>query len=285
MIPIARGAEPDCLGQVRAEQLALLRGLGRAPNSNDVKGYRVVADDLWKCQYHKCCYCEHRIMKAFHDVEHYRPKARVDRRPGCGLTHGYWWLAFSWDNLLYACPGCNRSGKNDRFPMEHGAVSLEAESFPPGGELPLLIDPASGVNPVEHVEFVQQSVGPTGSPKYWWARPRNGSRFGNMTIDVCDLNRSELREIRNDHFEMIVAPQVKALNDALAKSSRAAVNRALARALDLLKPRNVYVACTYDALRANVPDARLHDAVQKGWPSPKQIGLEIDRTGLNGRCR
>lgn len=272
MIRIVRGPEPASLAPIRAAQLSNLRGLGRVPNSGDIEGYRVVGDDLWKCQHHKCCYCEHRIMKRFHDVEHYRPKGRADRRPGCALTHGYWWLAFSWDNLLYACPGCNRSAKNDRFPLDDGAVSLLAEEVVPGGERPLLLDPGSRINPVEHIEFVRHSVGPSGGPQHWWARPRNGSRIGNMTVDVCDLNRNELRELRNDHFDVTVAPHVSALNVALAGSSPEAVERELNRALHLLTPRNAYVAFTYDALRACVPESKLRAVARVGWPPPSRIG-------------
>ena len=196
----------------------------------------------------------------------------ADRRPGCPLTHGYWWLAFSWDNLLYACPGCNRTGKNDRFPLADGCFSLVAEDLAPGMELPLLLDPGSGVNPVEHIEFVRQSAGSSGETRYWWARPRNGSRLGNFSIDVCDLNRDELRELRNDHFEMILAPHIHALEGALAAASYNAISRELRRALDLLEPRNAYVAFTYDVFRACVPDAKLLAAVQVGWPRPNQVG-------------
>jgi hypothetical protein len=41
----------------------------------------------------KCVYCEQKLEQ-FH-VEHYRPK------------QVYYWLAFSWDNLIVACQFCN----------------------------------------------------------------------------------------------------------------------------------------------------------------------------------
>lgn len=41
----------------------------------------------------KCAFCEQRIEQ--YHIEHYRPKAT------------YYWLAFSWDNLLLSCPKCN----------------------------------------------------------------------------------------------------------------------------------------------------------------------------------
>lgn len=51
--------------------------------------------------YHsKCAFCEQKIE--FPQVEHFRPK------------NIYYWLAYSWDNLLFACLGCN-SHKNNHF--------------------------------------------------------------------------------------------------------------------------------------------------------------------------
>lgn len=42
---------------------------------------------------HKCAYCEQKVEQ--YNVEHYRPKSI------------YYWLAYSWDNLILACPHCN----------------------------------------------------------------------------------------------------------------------------------------------------------------------------------
>lgn len=273
MIRIERGAEPASLGPIRIAQLTVLRGLGRTPNSHDITGYREVSDDLWKAQYRKCCYCEHKIMKGFHDVEHYRPKASADRSPGCLLRHGYWWLAFTWDNLLYSCPACNRSEKNNRFPTGPRSISLHAESLAPGGEIPLLLDPGSTtINPVEHIVFSFETVGPIGSPKQWWARSRAGSQLGHMTIDVCGLNRVELLELRSDYFETTIKPKIETLNVALATKNRDEVQRELSSALGLLNPKVPYVAFAYDALRSAIPDAELQIVLQIGWPTPRQVG-------------
>ncbi len=272
MILVVRGTEPPSLGPIRATQLAGLRSLRRPPQSSEIDGYKIVAENLWRAQHYKCCYCEQKIRKGFNDVEHYRPKASADRRPGCTQNHGYWWLSFTWDNLLFACPACNRSAKNNRFPIDHGSVSLIAEEPAPGGERPLLLNPASTINPVEHIEFVLETVGPAGSPQEWWARPRNGSLFGHMTIDVCDLNHTEQRELRSDHFDNIVRLHVNALNDALATAQGREVQREFDRALALLKPENLYVAFTYDALRSSIPGSKLQAAIQKRWPTPRQVG-------------
>jgi hypothetical protein len=156
--------------------------------------------------------------------------------------------------------------------LDQGSISLQAHALTPGSELPLLLDPASPNNPVEHIEHVEVSIGRAGSPTYWWARPRNGSIYGSMTIEVCDLNRLELRELRKDHFRSAISSQVKALNDALNERKPLAIQREFERALGLLEPSNTDVGFTYDALRASIPDSKLIPFLGSGWPAPNQVG-------------
>jgi uncharacterized protein (TIGR02646 family) len=55
----------------------------------------------------KCAYCEANAEVVAHgDVEHYRPKSI------------YWWLAYTYDNYLYACQICNQIYKSDNFPIQ-----------------------------------------------------------------------------------------------------------------------------------------------------------------------
>lgn len=228
-------------------------------------------------QHCKCCYCERQTPAPFSDVEHYRPKASANRLPGSELRHGYWWLAFTWENLLFACPNCNRSAKNSLFPLDHGSTPLHAEEVPLGGEIPLLLDPGSTINPVEHIEFVFTATDPDGKDMGWWAQPRNGSRLGDTTISVCGLNLHGQRELRRRYYLFPIANFVKALDDALAKEqSELAVEREYHRALGLLDPTVPYVGFSYDALRFHIPDSRLQAAIKKSWPAPSEVGIWCD---------
>ena len=59
----------------------------------------------------KCAYCEGPSDLVAHaDVEHFRPKAV------------YWWLAYCYDNYLYACQICNQVHKSDKFPIAGTAM-------------------------------------------------------------------------------------------------------------------------------------------------------------------
>ncbi|GEM63391.1 hypothetical protein SF1_13730 [Sphingobacterium faecium NBRC 15299] len=57
----------------------------------------------------KCAFCE-QIIEQYH-VEHYRPKSI------------YYWLAYSWDNLLMACSLCNEY-KGNNFELDGAKVSF-----------------------------------------------------------------------------------------------------------------------------------------------------------------
>lgn len=271
MIPIQRGTEPDVLRRTRNDKLPALSLLvkQRPLRSDDIDGYRCVALDLWRAQHHKCCYCEDQIRQKFHDVEHYRPKASADRSPGCVTRHGYWWLAFHWSNLLFACPACNRTGKNDQFPLEVGSTTLAARKTPPGGERPLLLDPSQD-NGTEHIEyvFIRLSIG---GRKQWLPRPRLGSLRGDWTIRVLQLDCMELIECYSKHVNDNVRPDAEALLSTLQGRDSALVRAAFDRAARLLHPGLPFVGLSYDALRTLVPTALLLPFNLR-WPEPEAVG-------------
>jgi hypothetical protein len=95
------------------------RGAGRVARSRDLIQRRVAGtlefnSNVWKAAKPqlkletggKCAYCESPTDTVAHgDVEHYRPKSK------------YWWLAYCYDNYLYACQICNQVHKGDEFPV------------------------------------------------------------------------------------------------------------------------------------------------------------------------
>lgn len=272
MIPILRGREPDDLRQVRARELPVLRQQARSGTIGKIKGYNCVAMPLWTMQHHKCCYCELIIPLSYNDVEHYRPKAKADRSPGCTTDHGYWWLAFHWENLLISCAGCNRSAKKTRFPLDVGSVTLAAGRVPPGQESPLLLDPARD-NGIEHIEFVPRRASPGARMERWVPIPRQGSRRGWFTIDVLRLDRQELLELYEKFVGREVQPVVQRLQNALRNGDPTRLWACYQEALDLLVPGRPLVGLAYDALRWLVADATLAPRLPP-WPSPAEIGVQ-----------
>jgi len=153
MIRIERGDEQfNCpklqptreaeLGRVEAEIAAGVVVSGELLG----KRYQEVRGALYTAQHRKCCYCESKCNSArWHTVEHFRPKLR------------YWWLTWTWDNLLFACHDCNNA-KRDAFPLAEGSTPLEPRQAPPGAERPALIDPAAD-DPRTHIRFVPLQLG------------------------------------------------------------------------------------------------------------------------------
>jgi hypothetical protein len=67
----------------------------------------------------KCAYCESPTDTVAHgDVEHFRPKSK------------YWWLAYCYDNYVYACQICNQVHKGDEFPIFASAGPWAGPTLP-----------------------------------------------------------------------------------------------------------------------------------------------------------
>ena len=131
MIPLNRVRSTEAIpakyrdkGKLRADKrllLALLKNLdGTASTVEFSEAYWKDAKAQLKQESHdKCAYCEANTAVVAHgDVEHYRPKSE------------YWWLAYTYDNYLYACQVCNQTYKSNNFPR--GGPQVPAPVIPLG---------------------------------------------------------------------------------------------------------------------------------------------------------
>lgn len=162
-------------------------------DSKQIDGYQVARKDLYYMQHNKCCYCEWCPGLKARDVEHFRPKAI------------YWWLAWSWPNLLFSCDICN-STKGNYFPLKTNS-SLQPTTIPPGPEEIWLLDPSdsNAEDPLEHIEF--KPIDATG--KRWRPFPRNGSRHGQEIIAAVQLDRTDLLDHYKQHVEKFLTVLVR----------------------------------------------------------------------------
>jgi uncharacterized protein (TIGR02646 family) len=191
VIKIERTPEPAGLAERREQQLAGLGATRPERTAARMAVYQSVKMDLVLMQHHKCCYCDRRVIPVHNDVEHYRPFAR------------YWWLAWTWENLLFACRACNgKGGKHDQFPLAVGDTALVFPQQPPGSEHPLLVDPTVD-DPRDHVRFAKL---PTGR----WA-PIGLTDRGRKTIAVLGLGRDAYLDEFEAHVRHVVMPMVKDL--------------------------------------------------------------------------
>lgn len=140
--------------------------------------------DLFK---ESCAYCEAKFAHvAFGDVEHFRPKARVEGEP----NHlGYYWLAYTPENYLPSCQICNQEGKKNYFPI--AGLRAFKPSDPLDKEDALLLCPYTD-QPLQYLKFSpSKSVKNPG-----WAMPTKDKGKGEVSINIYGLNRDLLVKAR-----------------------------------------------------------------------------------------
>jgi len=259
MILLERPAmEPEALRAARDTHLPRLRALVaqqpdgalRPPERTQYEGYRVALAALRAVAGDKCWYCEKRFEGKQEPVEHYRPKQRAHR--GEGLPRdGYWWLAWTWSNLMLVCADCN-TAKGTGFPLARGCTPLRPEEQPPGTERPLLIDPCC-IDPLEHLAFVEAPH------DRWIARAVGGSPLGQTTIEQLGLDgvrRPGVLDLRRTHVSLVVRPRVNGLRELLRRGDAREISeawRSTCRAL--LRHAAPYAALSYCVLRAKISEA------------------------------
>jgi len=160
--------------------------------SSRVYGSSNIKNALKKAQHNKCCYCE-AVFKANYagDVDHYRPKGAI----GSGKTKirpGYYWLAYLWGNLYYACADCNQYRKRAAFPLADESGRALDHHANIARERPLILDPGGARNPRGHIKFkIDVPMGITDA--------------GRTTVDQIKLDREALCTSRRKHFKLLDA--------------------------------------------------------------------------------
>jgi len=168
----------------------------------------------------KCAYCEGTYLAGFpQHAEHWRPKKEVTEFAGdrevvvtrSGDPHpGYWWLAYSWENLVPSCFYCNTGdGKGNKFPID-GSYAFAPEEGADKKELdrtekPWLLHPFADPNPEDHIGFYKDGT----------AYAKDKSEYGRWTITVMDLNRENLVIERRTRQEEAIDALGTAAQDAI----------------------------------------------------------------------
>ena len=148
-----------------------------------------VKDALLAIHNGKCCYCEKRAERRELQVEHFRPKRAVRQLPGdVEERPAYFWLAYSWDNLFLACAACNGK-KSTTFPLEDPGQRARSHHADLANERAELVDPTED-DPRDHIYFEEEV-------------PCHRTPRGQRTIDVLDLRRNDLHELRFSYLKMV----------------------------------------------------------------------------------
>lgn len=216
MIFIRRIDEPailQSLGQTEREALCIAwqQGVRKFNFKAGVYADESVKAALKIMQHDKCCFCEAKLSHiSYGDVEHYRPKGGYKQTPADALQQpGYYWLPYTWENLLLSCTLCNQQYKKNLFPVQNPANRASSHTHDITQEEPLLINPTL-VNPQDYIGFREEVP-----------YAINGNVHGKTTIAVLGLDREALNENRRSQLAelkilldvVVLASQPKRAND------------------------------------------------------------------------
>ena len=133
----------------------------------------------------KCAFCEQRVEQAH--IEHYRPKST------------YFWLAYSWDNLLLACPDCNQA-KSNHFLIENEIVALYPSDL---ADIHVL---ASKYNQLEQPKLIHPELEEVSSFIVFdeHGHISSDNERVNYTINTCKIDRTELNDMRKKILDDLI---------------------------------------------------------------------------------
>jgi uncharacterized protein (TIGR02646 family) len=187
----------------------------------------------------KCCYCEQRFRTlAYLHVEHFRPKAGVRQTRGQRNNElpGYYWLAYSWQNLLLSCYDCNCQFKRTLFPLANPADRARSHHDDITREHPFFVDPAAE-DPRNHIVFDGDL-------------PIGLTEKGRMTIEGLGLRRNQLREERlelleliDTYYEILQLPDESPISAQLRATARQRIDAATRPDAKFSSMAIDYVAC------------------------------------------
>ena len=258
MIRLRRGAEPAALTRARADRLGAAITAWATHQPLVFDGYQCARSVLWERQHHKCAYCERHQGEAGNPVEHFRPKTNAKQENGAQMSvNHYWWLCWTWENLLFACQTCNSGFKNTQFPIEPGQARLPtpprldapipAANLDLAAEPRLLVDPACD-DPLDHLRWIP--IDRTLDERAWewkpsWVTPRGFRTIKTFGLDTA--GHGLLAEV-TDHIRHQVVPPVCQLRSLVRSAPDAVANAWIELRSHLLHSDARFVAATWCAL-------------------------------------
>lgn len=224
MIRVHRGVEPAALKRLRTHKYneAVAAGFtGDKPPSVTWQAWqgssiRKIKEQLFLAQNKKCAYCGCRLTEPHGlPVDHHRPKDGALRSDGTKDVSHYWWLAWTWENLLVSCSTCNSQGrKGNHFPLVPRTAACGLPRIHRGKmelpdlnkERPLLLDPGDpSTDPLDHIGWRPRDQTPPWA-KWSWL-PHGQTPQGRQTIETLHLDGA-LAERVSDHVRQNVVPAV-----------------------------------------------------------------------------
>lgn len=189
----------------------LLNSLKAAQNDKQRSEIIKKNQDHWKAVKHvleslfnyKCWYTEAPQQGTDVDVDHFRPKKRVQETLLTAEPHdGYWWLTFSLQNYRCSCIVANRrrtdvktgvtGGKADHFPLCDEGMRARTPDCDLEEEQPILLDPLKATD-VQLLQFK-----PDGEAMPRFSKEKHARKFmrADQSILFYNLNHSDFVRCR-----------------------------------------------------------------------------------------
>lgn len=186
-----------------------------------------IRSDLISIYNGKCAFCEQKIEQ--YHIEHFRPKKT------------YYWLAYSWDNLLMACPTCNEHkgvqfdllGTKARFvnsPANLNCINSISSSYD-AIELPKMVNPEN-TDPKGKINFTRMGEIESHDVNF------------NYTIKSCKIDRPPLNDQRRDILNVFKRDIESVLTDFDSKEDHSREINSIVRKFvrDSRYPKFEYIA-------------------------------------------
>lgn len=209
-----------------------------------------IKEALWAAGGEKCWYSEVLLPMGEVEVEHFRPKGRLNGE----LFPGYWWLAFNWNNYRIASHLANTRrydrvnsglrGKGGYFPLV-GGVRGGFIPAPPANdplcircESPLLLDPVNA-NDVRLITFDQDGL-PGPNPFHCNTQPgidrvRRSIEFYSLDDGILTARRADVwkRVLEwSDEMEQLVSAGERAVLNEKEQQRQETLTNLIADAID-----------------------------------------------------
>ncbi len=176
-------------------------------NQEHWKNIKLILTKLFN---YKCWYTEAPQQGTDIDVDHFRPKKRVQETLSSLAPHnGYWWLAFSLENYRISCIVANRrrtdvetgitGGKADHFPLCEESNRAKTPGCNIEGEQPILLDPLKATD-VQLLQFK-----PDGEAMPRFSEDKNPRKYmrADLSIMFYNLNHSDFVRCRIELRDLI----------------------------------------------------------------------------------
>lgn len=178
---------PSLESEKTVESMKEIINRGKYPGSDESNTFnkRYKEDDvkeaLLEIYRKKCAYCEKDIGDSHYHIEHYRPKSI------------YYWLAYSWDNLLLCCDRCN-TFKGNSFDIKNAERMIFSEKV-----LSKIHSLCAGYNDLEKPLMVQPELDDVEAQLDFnlnTGHMESKDQRCQYTIDTCHLDRKEANDNR-----------------------------------------------------------------------------------------